>query len=249
MAPTEPRRRRAITTEQRIALRSYAQQHCSLDQQQLASWFEQQFGHRPSQGTISESLSARFSELDQRSEGPSQKRLRTQHWLELEACLYEWQLQIETQVAHRRFPHGKLPPVWSQFRLPSMPAGRALPRQGSLTDALLARDISCRLTDTVEGTEHAHLVPRTEGDCFRQNTMFQYGVAPRPEIRSLPADDVPWLTDTSTLASDADAPSPADNDAIDKFTAYRAIRFPASPSGHLEGFFMYRRPESGYPGR
>jgi hypothetical protein len=69
-----------------------------------------------------------------------------------------------------------------------MPAGRALPRQGSLTDALLARDISCRLTDTVEGTEHAHLVPRTEGDWFRQNTMFQYGVAPRPEIEPI---DVP----------------------------------------------------------
>jgi hypothetical protein len=70
MAPTKPRRRRAITTEQRIALRSYAQQHRSLNQQQLASWFEQQFGHRPSQGTISGSLSARSSELDQRSEGP-----------------------------------------------------------------------------------------------------------------------------------------------------------------------------------
>jgi hypothetical protein len=69
-----------------------------------------------------------------------------------------------------------------------MPAGRALPRQGSLTDALLARDISCRLTDTVEGTEHAHLVPRTEGDWFRRNTMFQYGVAPRPEIEPI---DVP----------------------------------------------------------
>jgi len=63
-----------------------------------------------------------------------------------------------------------------------------LPRQGSLTDALPARDISCRLTAAIEGTEHAHLVPRTEGDWFRQNTMFQYGVAPRPEIEPI---DVP----------------------------------------------------------
>jgi hypothetical protein len=87
-----------ISTQQRVALRSYAQQHHSQNQQQLASWFEQQFGHRPSQGTISESLSAPFIELDQRSEGPSQRRLRTQHWPELGACLYEWQPQIETQV-------------------------------------------------------------------------------------------------------------------------------------------------------
>ncbi|KAH0360788.1 hypothetical protein KCU65_g9175, partial [Aureobasidium melanogenum] len=69
-----------------------------------------------------------------------------------------------------------------------MPPCWALPRQGSLTDALLARDISCRLTATVEGTEHAHLVPRTEVDWFRRNTMFRYGVAPRLEIEPI---DVP----------------------------------------------------------
>lgn len=69
-----------------------------------------------------------------------------------------------------------------------MPPSRALPRQGSLTDALLARDISCRFTATVEGTEHAPLVPRTQVDWFRRNTMFRYGVAPRPEIEPI---DVP----------------------------------------------------------
>ncbi|KAG9648243.1 hypothetical protein KCU64_g9860, partial [Aureobasidium melanogenum] len=87
--------------------------------------------------------------------------------------------------AHWRFPHGDLPSSWSQLRVPNMPPSRALPRQGSLTDALLARDISCRLTATVEGTEHAHLVPRTEVDRFRRNTMFRYGVAPRPEIEPI----------------------------------------------------------------
>ncbi|KAG9625128.1 hypothetical protein KCU64_g19447, partial [Aureobasidium melanogenum] len=90
--------------------------------------------------------------------------------------------------AHWRFPHGDLPYSWSQLRVPNMPPSRALPRQGSLTDALLARDISCRLTATVEGTEHAHLVPRTEVDWFGRNTMFRYGVAPRPEIEPI---DVP----------------------------------------------------------
>jgi hypothetical protein len=84
-----------------------------------------------------------------------------------------------------------------------MPAGRALPRQGNLTDALLARDISCRLTAAIEGTEHAHLVPRIEGDWFRQNTMFQYGVAPRPEIEpsmshATPCCFAPTYTPSST---------------------------------------------------
>ncbi|KAH0282108.1 hypothetical protein M436DRAFT_78113 [Aureobasidium namibiae CBS 147.97] len=39
------------------------------------------------------------------------------------------------------------------------------------------------------------------------------------ESRSLLADDIPWLTDTSTLASDADAPSPADTDASPSLNA------------------------------
>jgi hypothetical protein len=68
-----------------------------------------------------------------------------------------------------------------------MPTGRALPRQASLTDTILARDVSCRLTAAIEGTERAHLVPRTEGDWFRQNTMFQYGVAPRPKKEPIDA--------------------------------------------------------------
>ncbi|KAH0041274.1 hypothetical protein KCU78_g969, partial [Aureobasidium melanogenum] len=69
-----------------------------------------------------------------------------------------------------------------------MPPSRALPRQDSLTEALLARDIPCRLTATIEGTEHADLVPRTEVDWFRRNTMFRYGVAPCPEVEPI---DVP----------------------------------------------------------
>lgn len=98
MAPPQARRR-PITTAQRVALRKHAQQHSAPNQQQLATWFEEQFSHRPSQGTISENLPARFKELDTtHNDGPPQKRLRTQQWPELEACLYEWQLQIQSQV-------------------------------------------------------------------------------------------------------------------------------------------------------
>ncbi|KAI4843833.1 hypothetical protein E4T44_06530 [Aureobasidium sp. EXF-8845] len=48
MAPLQARRR-TTTTTQRAALRRHAQ-HRALNQQQLASWFEEQFGHRPSPG-------------------------------------------------------------------------------------------------------------------------------------------------------------------------------------------------------
>ncbi|TIA29107.1 hypothetical protein D6C78_10404 [Aureobasidium pullulans] len=80
-----------------------------------------------------------------------------------------------------------LPSIWSQFTIPNMPPGRALPRQGGLTDALLARDITCRLTDAFEGTEHAHLVPRSKVAWFQQNNMFRYSVSPRPEVELIEA--------------------------------------------------------------
>ncbi|KAI4768033.1 hypothetical protein E4T52_16859 [Aureobasidium sp. EXF-3400] len=99
MAPLQARRRTTTTTE-RAALRRHAQ-HSALNQQQLASWFEEQFGHRPSPGTISESLSARFKELDTtNNDGRPQKRLRTHHWPELETCLYDTYLERPYQGCH-----------------------------------------------------------------------------------------------------------------------------------------------------
>ncbi|THW91069.1 hypothetical protein D6D17_08578 [Aureobasidium pullulans] len=66
-----------------------------------------------------------------------------------------------------------------------MPPSRALPPEGGLIDALLAQDITCRLTDTVEGTKHAQLVLGSEVARFQQNTMFRYGVSPRPEVEPI----------------------------------------------------------------
>ncbi|THZ11746.1 hypothetical protein D6C89_10882 [Aureobasidium pullulans] len=83
------------------------------------------------------------------------------------------------------FPHGYLTSIWPQFSVPDMPPSRALPPEGGLIDALLAQDIICRLTDTVEGTKHAHLVLGSEVARFQQNTMFRYGVSPRPEVEPI----------------------------------------------------------------
>lgn len=66
-----------------------------------------------------------------------------------------------------------------------MPPSRALPLEGGLIDALLAQGITCRLTDTVKDTEHAHLVLGSEVARFQQNTMFRYGVSPRPEVEPI----------------------------------------------------------------
>ena len=51
----------------------------------------------------------------------------------------------------------------------------------------MARDVSCRITNHIEGTEHAHLVPRSEERWFRENDMFLYTNQQRPGTD--PVDD------------------------------------------------------------
>ena len=60
-------------------------------------------------------------------------------------------------------------------------------RQGSLQEALLARNVSCRLTNGLKGSEHAHLVPHCEAARFNANAMF---CVTRPNNPGIAAIDV-----------------------------------------------------------
>ncbi|KAE8154257.1 hypothetical protein BDV25DRAFT_136181 [Aspergillus avenaceus] len=71
------------------------------------------------------------------------------------------------------FPHGKLPADW-KFDIPDDPS-HPISRQSTLAGAVLSRDLRCRLTNHIEGTECAHLVPRNQGIWFQRNMMDQYG--------------------------------------------------------------------------
>ncbi|GME33258.1 hypothetical protein GQ44DRAFT_620695 [Neofusicoccum parvum] len=88
---------------------------------------------------------------------------------------------------HWRFPHSGLPVSWTQAAaaIAAAPSTRRLPRQTGPTEALMARDVSCRITAHVEGTEHAHLVPRCEAAWFEENAMFRYTNPVRPDISDI----------------------------------------------------------------
>jgi len=94
---------------------------------------------------------------------------------------------IVPSFGHWRFPHDNLPRSWTLYEPPKLPLDRQLPRQSSLIEATLARDISCRITNHIEGTEHAHLIPRSEVRWFSENGMFRYTKRQRPG--SEPVDD------------------------------------------------------------
>ena len=58
-------RKRAITIEQRIALRRWAhQQHLRPTQKQAGDWFFQQFTYRNSQSTVLEPLSKQYDNIN-----------------------------------------------------------------------------------------------------------------------------------------------------------------------------------------
>jgi len=96
-------RRRPITVAQRLALRRYAQKHPQLNQTALVTWFEKEFDHRLSQGTVSESLSKRFSHLDTTTISTNNTTLektkaRSPQWPQLEAALFEWHRRAEQEI-------------------------------------------------------------------------------------------------------------------------------------------------------
>jgi beta-lactamase class D len=85
-------RKQAVTIEQRVALRKWAHfQHPRPSQKQCIEWFLENFGHRLSQSTVSESLSKQYANL----EASSGSRSRTDKWPDLEKVLVEWQRRIE----------------------------------------------------------------------------------------------------------------------------------------------------------
>ncbi|KAE8348019.1 hypothetical protein BDV28DRAFT_144509 [Aspergillus coremiiformis] len=76
------------------------------------------------------------------------------------------------------FPHEQLPAAW-KFDIPRE-APHPTPRQSTLAEVVLSRDVRCRLTNHIEGTECAHLIPRNQSIWFQRNMMSQYGRLPRP---------------------------------------------------------------------
>jgi hypothetical protein len=76
------------------------------------------------------------------------------------------------------FPHGRLPRYW---RGPSQPRPNRVTRSypaSACSQAVTARDGACRLTDTVESFDVAHVIPKTEDTWFGRNDMNRYSSDP-----------------------------------------------------------------------
>lgn len=109
--------KRGISIEQRRALRRWAHRQVPKPtQRQCIEWFFQEYNHRLSQSTVSESLSSTFANLDDSSH-PTSLRLRTGNWPELEKILFDWQIQIEQEggVTTGDLLQEKARRIWAQL--------------------------------------------------------------------------------------------------------------------------------------
>jgi hypothetical protein len=87
--------RKGISLDQRRALRRWAhQQNPKPTQKQCIQWFFDEYNHKVSQSTVSESLSKTFEHLDENSNSTS-IRIRGGNWPEIEKILWEWQIRVE----------------------------------------------------------------------------------------------------------------------------------------------------------
>ncbi|ATY64766.1 hypothetical protein A9K55_005104 [Cordyceps militaris] len=67
---------------------------------------------------------------------------------------------------HWRFPHDALPNIWARLEIPAQDTQQ--------DEAVLARDVTCRVSAHKGARELAHLVPVTEGNWFTNNGMRRY---------------------------------------------------------------------------
>ncbi|KAL5312902.1 hypothetical protein ACEPPN_019328 [Leptodophora sp. 'Broadleaf-Isolate-01'] len=87
-------------------------------------------------------------------------------------CFREWQ-----------FPHHALPPDWKRFSSYFTPSTSAKQLSASgLSIALALRDGTCRISGSTEGTQKAHIVPKSESEWHEANGMNQYHVDPTRSI-------------------------------------------------------------------
>ena len=92
----QKRLRRAITLEQKKALRAWASSFDKKPAQlECIQWWQDQYGDSLGQSAISNILSNRYNYLDNPDTETTGKRKRVSYWTELEAALFELEQRYE----------------------------------------------------------------------------------------------------------------------------------------------------------
>lgn len=85
---------------------------------------------------------------------------------------------IYTSFEQWQFPHDSLPTSWHALESVQSERASRIFAESSLTAATKYRDHTCRITDSEEATDVAHVIPVNQSDWFWKNHMRRYGSDP-----------------------------------------------------------------------
>ena len=106
--------------------------------------------------------------------------------------------EVVADFASCVFPHGRMPPTWFSEDLRISKATDP-PRETTCNGIVLARDVSCRVTNSTLGTEGAHLLPKSEELWHTKNSMFQYSAWEERGTTDDPRNAILLRSDAHTL--------------------------------------------------
>lgn len=89
--------RRAISIDQKTALRTYKRENPSASNIDIRDWFQTSFDRPIALSSVSEILSKKFAFLDKPHQY-RQQRYRPENWPELETVLFEWIKHAEKYI-------------------------------------------------------------------------------------------------------------------------------------------------------
>lgn len=113
-----------------------------------------------------------------------------EYYFQIEGSTLENPYPIVPTFREWSFPHNDLPSLWADGVQPSSPTPGRSYAPSNFSTAIIAQNGTCRMSGFEEGTEAAHLCPRSELEWSSQNGMSYYNTNP-----SLPPDRI--LDDTA----------------------------------------------------
>lgn len=96
---------------------------------------------------------------------------RGKYFFQIEGSTLERPYPIVPSFREWSFPHEKLPSFW-QFNRP--PASGPSHASSDFSHAVSSQNLTCRMSDHIEGTEASHLCPRSEVEWFKHNHMLRH---------------------------------------------------------------------------
>jgi hypothetical protein len=110
-----PKKRIAFTDKDRQSLRLYHRSYPSLTPQQLASWFESEYGRKVSNSSVYDILSEKYAYLDNAEATDAVRKKKGPQWAEVEDALFKWWQDVQPRDVTGKELKNKANEIWQML--------------------------------------------------------------------------------------------------------------------------------------